>query len=130
MVSRQCRMDAGCGDWQLPSMDGAAILALAEFEKFTMKEFVAFKWRLGPGTGLRYGPHQSLAVVAGLLREVPYSPPVWPPVRPKRPRRKTREAGGDRWRRECRLPRARPRRIRRAVRLFGEQCGRRRAVFA
>ena len=26
-------MDAGCGDWELPSMDGAAILALAEFEK-------------------------------------------------------------------------------------------------
>ena len=52
--------------------------------------FVAFKWRLEPGTGLRCGPHQSLAVVAGLLREVRYSPPVWPPVRPKHPRTKTR----------------------------------------
>src|SRR5256885_11326300 len=95
-----------------------------------MKEFVAFKWRLEPGTGLRCGPHQSLAVVAGLLREVPYSPPVWPPVRPKHPRRKTREADEDRWRRECQPGRSRPRRTRRPARLFGDQGGNSRAVFA
>src|SRR5438876_11498486 len=119
MVSRQCRMDAECADWELPSVDGAAIEKLDHV-----------KLRLEPGTGLRCGPHQSLAVVAGFPRKVRYSPPVWPPVRPKHPRRKTHEAGGDRWRRECPPGRARPRRTRRAVRLFGEQCGHRRAVFA
>jgi len=32
-VSRQCRMDAECADWELPSVDGVAIFALMEFEK-------------------------------------------------------------------------------------------------
>jgi hypothetical protein len=30
-------MDAGCADWELPSMDGAAVFALTEFEKIDHK---------------------------------------------------------------------------------------------
>ena len=46
-------MDAGCADWELPSMDGAAVFALREFEKIDNERiFVAlsFKLRFDPST--------------------------------------------------------------------------------